>query len=1126
MKKTHILMFTLAFLVVFSGFAMANGDVISQIEDLKQKPLIDIDTIKEKPELMPETIIKEDNTASVKTLDREATVDKFEASNNEEIRLYVSSSETINRLCFIFPVDLKYISITNINVDVPFWFDTNLKNKEVRDNNTICFEQIDIQNNELYYSAEYKPAVGMPQTIKYDINIDGLVLDPYLIGQLATSSQLSLYLPFNGNSLNSWASILNSVNVSSLRYNDTITLIYDDYAWSDLSLFTDQNIATRTSASTSSSSGFFFEIPRKVNDTGAILFIRMGVSGGSFDYSYDLNMTVDNTCFNTYTDRVNFKVSYTTRYVGGLGTSQTTTFSCFNGGTYTTIYTDTSVYRSFSWIYGGGMYITNQSGFSSYSYPTVKTQYYNTNGLVWSNSFAFWGNNSVNGLKNEVNTSQTGVNYTGVYFNNSGANFNTSNNYINISSGKIFLNTSSITLHSKFSVINGSANGIISGLNNTYIGGYFFGVLDNKPICGFRNANSLTSNDIYGDIIQNNVEYVVTCTYNNLTQNASMYLNGNLINSTIFITGMSKMDIPDQFFIGSLWNLWYMNGTISDVKIYNRSLSSDEIYNLYRGGNFTENKLGEANSSIYLNGNEAIRVQNNSLGGITAYSTSQWVKSNISNRAIWFGHHYLFNQYLNSGTSIIAYNGYNNQWNNIITTNNGSISKLYLNGVLISQNTANLITTTSFQLGSYNGIEIGLDHYYLNGSIDEFMLYNYVLSDSEIRTLSNGYSTNDIDDCSTYNNSLLNINVFDENNPTQSLNSTFDVFMQYYLYNDTTTLYNFSRRYDTTRGTNFSVCFANMLSDINYDLYAQYTPPGSFTHRYYLFNQTYQNQTVFISVGNYQNKENVSRLNLVVRDQDRYEPVIGIVGKLQRFYVQEGIWRNIQMDKTADYGLLVYNVREADTDYRIVFTDEDNHIYKTTNSMKFSCSYGVCDLTYVLDTDILPIEPNLQISYFYDNQTNNLTINWTDTNTVTSNFHVKVRKNYYNGIILICDKNISNVAGSIVCDLTGYNGTIDVTIYSSASPEEPRYSFSFKATDAIKKLFEYSSIGVRDGTFYAFGMSLIGMMAGIFNPVVAILLGILSIFLSFQLQLTPLFTTTMITIMCIIGIIIGVKVRQ
>ncbi|MFN5647474.1 MAG: LamG domain-containing protein [Sphingobacteriales bacterium] len=85
---------------------------------------------------------------------------------------------------------------------------------------------------------------------------------------------------------------------------------------------------------------------------------------------------------------------------------------------------------------------------------------------------------------------------------------------------------------------------------------------------------------------------------------------------------------------------------------------------------------------------------------------------------------------LNSGTLLPI----PNSWNYLAGTYDGKVQRLYLNGVLVSQQDlpgAELCDSDPFRLGVWwKG-----DPFFFNGKVDEFRVYNRALSDAEVRLL-------------------------------------------------------------------------------------------------------------------------------------------------------------------------------------------------------------------------------------------------------------------------------------------------------------------------------------------------------------------------------------------------------
>ena len=80
----------------------------------------------------------------------------------------------------------------------------------------------------------------------------------------------------------------------------------------------------------------------------------------------------------------------------------------------------------------------------------------------------------------------------------------------------------------------------------------------------------------------------VCLTYNSITSNVSLYGNGILLTSQIQIPGASVWNTTQSVaYIGTQTNnniREYWNGSISDIRIYNRALTSDEIQTIYNAG--------------------------------------------------------------------------------------------------------------------------------------------------------------------------------------------------------------------------------------------------------------------------------------------------------------------------------------------------------------------------------------------------------------------------------------------------------------------------------------------------------------------------------------------------------------
>jgi len=775
---------------------------------LSQEVIKDIDTnsidtrpttaaIRENINLMPETKIFIDNTASVETKNFIASVDKFTANSNELVNLYIDASETITSVCFDFPVDVKDIEITEIKESVPYFFDKSIKsNEEKVSDNQLCYNT-NVAGNDLYYKAVYHGR----GTIKYNVTVNGIILDPYLIGDdLSESRQLNdrlvLRIPFDGNSSALPSYLSNTFPTTNLIRNASPNDYSDEATGGGIGnvnvpyLFDDNSSRSMTSRGYVSGSYYYYEqgdvyfnYTKLGTETGVLLQKNTSydqrVDGGSCTSCSQHTLTVNGldgagnisvpTSCMAESGSIKFKIST------GMGTVKSAGISyyCYGSGAWQYMYSESidcsrNPGGSSCGIENGDyvrinskdivLYRTNNSNYTQWTEVTPKTQYYNVNGLVWSNSFGFYGNDSVSALKNDVNTSQTAVN-SGATATSIGMSFDGASSSMTIPSNltaksyftinmKLNIQTVSTT-HTGVMSQTGTETGIIFRIDN----GSFYAALSNG-----------TTLYMVTTPYTNNINYDISMNYNNVTGNLSIYKNGVLYNSTI-VTNVTNADVSNSFILGKypVFNIRYFNGTISDVRIYNRSLSSDEVMYLYRGGNFSTNVKGESNKSIYLNSNEIVIFKNENLTNFypnkpSSYSLFAKIVEGTPTYAL-YGQHLSYiwarvmlgvNYIRIFNTTTFTHHSFPEQyfiWNHLSYTVDTSNVKSYKNGVLKNQTEG-----ISSYVFNTNGIDVighdALNQYGLinpntgfKGYLDEFNVYNYVLSQDEIETLAYGFNS-------------------------------------------------------------------------------------------------------------------------------------------------------------------------------------------------------------------------------------------------------------------------------------------------------------------------------------------------------------------------------------------------
>lgn len=314
----------------------------------------------------------------------------------------------------------------------------------------------------------------------------------------------------------------------------------------------------------------------------------------------------------------------------------------------------------------------------------------------------------------------------------------------------------------------------VSNINSTSI------TTNSASINYSLNANNTTATSI--------VKYGLTS--GNLTSSATGFTaTGNTITpGTVSITGL----LPNtQYFYtveatnsngtetsteSSFTTLANPMSTIAEYNFdntYNNILGS-RPFTANTGTSFTQDRAGNANSALNLVSIGTTATIPNLPYNSDSRTISVWVKNYTYNwfvaSACPFSYGTNSNTYelymAQSGMTVNPYSPYSNQhsvdltalsitnalntWNHYAVSYNGTTSKIYKDGVLLSTLNIAITPTTNnldiFKLGLLNSFT----SQYFDGAIDDLKIYNYALSDAEVTNL--------------FNNNTLTSQNFNQNN--------------------------------------------------------------------------------------------------------------------------------------------------------------------------------------------------------------------------------------------------------------------------------------------------------------------------------------------------------------------------
>lgn len=366
-----------------------------------------------------------------------------------------------------------------------------------------------------------------------------------------------------------------------------------------------------------------------------------------------------------------------------------------------------------------------------------------------------------------------------------------------------------------------------------------------------------------------------------------------------------------------------------------------------------------------------------------------------------------------------------------------------------------------------------------------------------------------------YTYKIINISFYDEENPDDNINTTLEGNI--FIYKN-----NFSGRsnYTISAENVFSVgiCSDQSFNNTFFTTATLYsTAEQGFTQRWYLINLSIQsNSTKNVSIYNRVSTIDISDLLATIRNP-QYNYLKGVYTTLQRYYPGRGEWIGVQMDKSDEFGQVFFNIREEDTDYKLLFTGDNNQIYDMTNAIKFICSDNVCEITFQVDTSVSTIAISPEYTWVFNNDTKIGELSWIDTTGTTNNVRLLVEQQTYGDSITICNKVGYSASGSLECNMSGYIGTIKVQAFSSASPEDSFFiTYIYDIRDRLVDL-----LGESDGIVYSLGITLTIIGLSLVSPVMVIVGSIVGLLFVTLLGLTTFLTFSFVIAGTILALILS-----
>lgn len=245
------------------------------------------------------------------------------------------------------------------------------------------------------------------------------------------------------------------------------------------------------------------------------------------------------------------------------------------------------------------------------------------------------------------------------------------------------------------------------------------------------------------------------------------YKNGVKVGTPIFYDGTVR-DPSGNCYLGKTTG-GYSNFSLGEFYIFNNTyLNDSEILAIYENGTYVTDILGTSDSALYFN-NSFVSFDIYGLTSLTAgkpFTFSVWVKPESNGelyRAI-AGYNVAHRLLINADGRLLTQQAGNfwssgngdvpdDVWSHVVYWYDGTNEKWYVNGQ--QSGSTHAAAGNSWNALFYIGKFTEVDTYKYKGSMDEFIVYDCALTDTEILTLYGGW--NNSINLSVYNASDISL---------------------------------------------------------------------------------------------------------------------------------------------------------------------------------------------------------------------------------------------------------------------------------------------------------------------------------------------------------------------------------
>lgn len=286
-----------------------------------------------------------------------------------------------------------------------------------------------------------------------------------------------------------------------------------------------------------------------------------------------------------------------------------------------------------------------------------------------------------------------------------------------------------------------------------------------------------------------------------------------------------------------------------------------------------------------------------------------------------------------------------------------------------------------------------------------------------------------MDDCSTYTNVIYNFTLKDENTRTELNGSAINsvggrVDIDLYSYGTTTQIANFSNLYNQTNP--FAVCLSNALAsgeDYNIDAQVQYFTDSYSTEIYNIQNETMNSTNLNQNISLYDLLTANAQVFEIIYKGSAYLPISNALIEVQRKYIDDGVFRTVEIPKTDAAGTAVTFLELNDVIYNFIIKKYGVVLATFTNVIP------VCQTPTLTGCkiDFNSFSAGIDVPDYQANQDFNFTLTYDDTTRIVSSTFVIPSSSAQ---LVLLNVTREDALGTNICtdSLTTYAGTLSCTV--------------------------------------------------------------------------------------------------